>query len=198
MCKGISTFLPANLRSTIHAIPVFLIQYHQISIIHFNYTQYPEKMIPNIHNHEEGTDSNDEWGHHAEVPEQNDNDSNSKINNNNPSASDLRQMANAHFANSDFDSALPLYTAALEAFESEKELENTEKRGTVAGGRTADASTHAAVGSEEEIGVEDLDFINTKVIYLCNRAACLYRMEMYEESRVDALEAVNISNGKCF
>lgn len=144
-------------------------------------------MIPTTSNHEQ-EDPNDEWGHHAEVPEENDDDPNNNTTDKNTplTASDLRQMANAHFANADFESALPLYTSALEAFESEMEM----KKG--------DAAGDGAMGNEGGTVVEDLDFINTKVIYMCNRAACLYRMEMYEESRIDALEAVNISNGKNF
>ena len=33
------------------------------------------------------------------------------------------------------------------------------------------------------------------VIHLCNRAACLYKMEMFEEARDDAEEAVKMSDG---
>lgn len=34
------------------------------------------------------------------------------------------------------------------------------------------------------------------VLNLCNRSACLYKMEHYEEAHTDALQAVEISNGK--
>lgn len=34
------------------------------------------------------------------------------------------------------------------------------------------------------------------VIHLCNRSACQYKMEMYEEARDDAKEAVELSDGK--
>ena len=46
----------------------------------------------------------------------------------------------------------------------------------------------------EAARVEKLDD-STLVTYLCNRAACLYRMEDYESSRDDAQEAVKLSQG---
>ena len=110
----------------------------------------------------------DEWGHHAEVPEE----ETGYIPQNGQSADDLRQTANAYFANKDFDSALQMYTAALETFELEQ-------------------------GQKEALGKKnESEYVDLKVIYLCNRATCLYQMEMYEESRADALEAFNVSNGE--
>lgn len=120
-------------------------------------------------NHDEGEE---DWGHHAEVPEDENDFHSISENGPSPSADDLRQTANAHFANRDFDSALPFYTAALETFELEEEQK------------------------EERRDKSDSEYVDLKVIYLCNRATCLFRMEMYEESRADALEAVNVSNGK--
>jgi len=120
-------------------------------------------------------EENDEWGHHAEVQEED--EMNTKPT---ASANELREMANGHYSNSDFDSALSLYTAALEAFEFENQSINI----------------HVEKGKHNENNVDVNDYINLKVIYLCNRATCLFRMEMYEESRSDALEAVNVSNGK--
>ena len=46
----------------------------------------------------------------------------------------------------------------------------------------------------EAARVEKLDDA-TLVTYLCNRAACLFRMEDYESSRDDAQEAVKLSQG---
>ncbi len=137
-------------------------------------------------------EESDDWGHHAEVPEDenattsflpidennNENDASSTTC---TTADDLRKMANGYYANKDFDSALPLYTAALETFEMEQQQKNEER-----GERKR----------EEEETALFLEYVDLKVIYLCNRATCLYRMEMYEESRADALEAVNVSSGK--
>ena len=137
-------------------------------------------MIPNQGTSQQEREEEEEeaWGHHAEVPEH-DNDTSTPTDGNTASSSlELRQMANAHFANSDFDSALACYTAALEAFETEKEEHDNTHDNTIDNGN-------------------EYYNVDTKVIFLCNRATCLYRMEMFEESRVDALEAVKISNGKC-
>jgi tetratricopeptide (TPR) repeat protein len=112
----------------------------------------------------------DAWGHHAEVPD---------------TASDLRQMANDYYAQSDFDTALPLYTAALEAFEAENEGMHGDDNENQNGDATINENQN-----------KQNDYIDSKVIYLCNRATCLYRMGMYEESRTDAFEAVKISNGE--
>ena len=40
------------------------------------------------------------------------------------------------------------------------------------------------------------EFQNLHVIYLCNRAACLFRMELWDEAKRDALQALEVSNGK--
>jgi tetratricopeptide (TPR) repeat protein len=122
---------------------------------------------------------NDEWGHHAEVPEEQSNyefiettGEEEKSPSGTMSSSQFREMANCHYAHADFDTALPLYTAALEAFEIEKLNEDVNEQD------------------------DDEKYIDLKVIHLCNRATCLFRMEMYEESRADALEAVKVSNGE--
>ena len=76
---------------------------------------------------------------------------------------ELRQAANARFAASALDEALPLYSLAI-----------TTSR------QRNDPPT-------------DL------IVHLCNRSACLYRMEMYAEACEDATEAVmlceNENNG---
>ena len=130
-----------------------------------------------LNNNQNNNEGDDEWGHHAEVPEDEnalDSLTNNENENGNPSqpptADDLRQMANSAFANKDFDTALHMYTAALETFQLE--LENGDGNGMFE------------------------NSVDLKVIYLCNRATCLYRMEMFEESRADALQAVNVSNGE--
>jgi tetratricopeptide (TPR) repeat protein len=131
-------------------------------------------MIPILQQNTGGEDNNgdplDEWGHHAEVPEVDDYEEGDG----NSSANDLRELANTHYANNDFETALTLYTAALEAFEHERVTDNE---------------------NEDSSSCND-QYIDLKVIYLCNRATCLFKLEMYEESRTDAVEAVNISNGE--
>ena len=62
---------------------------------------------------------------------------------------DLRQMANHSFSEGDYDSALSLYTAAVEKADAVKDKE-------------------------------------ALIVNLCNRAACLTKMERYEEAQSDA------------
>lgn len=132
----------------------------------------------------ESSNDNDEWGHHAEVPEEQNNneliEAATATGEESPSgrtmsSNQFREMANGHYAHLDFDTALPLYTAALEAFENENLNYDVNKQGRD----------------------DDEKYIDMKVIHLCNRSTCLFRMEMYEESRADALEAVKVSNGEC-
>ena len=73
---------------------------------------------------------------------------------------ELRQAANARFAASALDEALPLYSLAI-----------TTSR------QRNDPPT-------------DL------IVHLCNRSACLYRMEMYAEACEDATEAVMLCEGE--
>ena len=109
------------------------------------------------------TGEEDEWGHHEEVNEEGDHPH---------SPQELRQLANAHFQNHDFDSALPLYTMALEALVQEQMIRGYTNN-------------------------EDLmESRNLHVIFLCNRAACLFRMELWDEAKTDALQAVQVSEGK--
>jgi tetratricopeptide (TPR) repeat protein len=108
----------------------------------------------------------DEWGHHEEVseePEEGDQPH---------SPQDFRQLANAHFQNHDFDSALPLYTMALETLVQEQ----------------------SDRGFTDENDLMESRILH--IIFLCNRAACLFRMELYEEAKNDALQAVHVSEGK--
>ncbi len=122
-------------------------------------------MLPSHSNNNDGDDHDDEWGHHEEVP---DDDANM----NTHSAQQLRQMANAAFAGRDFDSALPLYSMAIEALM--KDIEEGDDK--------SNKSNHELM-----------------IIFLCNRSTCLFRMELYDDAKNDAAEALRLSgniNGK--
>ena len=103
----------------------------------------------------------DDWGHHTPVSENDDNGG--------YSSHELRQMANSYFAQKDYDSALPLYSMALDTL---------------------------YVETEGEISGQGYQAVDTMVTFLCNRSACLFRMEAYEDAKADALQAVQISKGK--
>jgi tetratricopeptide (TPR) repeat protein len=69
------------------------------------------------------------------------------------SIDELRRAGNSYFSQGDYDSALSLYSSAIEQSSS-----LTDK--------------------------------NNLILNLCNRSACFFKMERYEEARNDALEAV--------
>ena len=75
------------------------------------------------------------------------------------SLDDLRQMGNHHFSNGNYDTALSLYTAAVEKADEQ--------------------------GNREAL-----------VLNLCNRSACWFKMERYEEAQDDSSQAVDVSQGK--
>ena len=85
-----------------------------------------------------------------------------------PDPMELRLAANSRFAANALDEALPLYSLAVDIARKE-----------------ADNNNNGESTSSDEL-----------VIHLCNRSACLYRMEMYEEAKDDASEAVKLSSGK--
>mgnify|MGYP001987461973 CR=1 FL=1 len=70
-----------------------------------------------------------------------------------PSADSLRRMANGFFQAGDFDTALPLYSAAI------------------------DEAKRVSSRSEAESSDRNEDL----VVHVCNRSACLFRMERFEE-----------------
>ncbi|GFH52917.1 hypothetical protein CTEN210_09393 [Chaetoceros tenuissimus] len=118
-------------------------------------------MIPSFnpeHHKEE-----DEWGHHASVPEAAPEDH---------SVQDLRQMANAAFANQDLDSAVPLYSMAIEKLLEEQTEKNKDAK------------------SINDYDPKDIELM---IILLTNRSVCLYKMESFEEAKVDAEQAWNVS-----
>lgn len=85
-----------------------------------------------------------------------------------PSPDTLRRLANTHFANGDYDTALPLYSLAIDGARAE----------LAAGGLV-----------EDDCGESPL------VVHLCNRSACLFRMERYDEAEIDAGDALELSHG---
>ena len=113
--------------------------------------------------------ADNEWGHHEEINEE---PEVSHTTTTTQSPQELRQLANAHFQNQDYDSALPLYTLALE-------------------GLVRDQSHQDSL----TLQMNWQEFKNLHVIFLCNRAACLFRMELWEEAKMDALQALQVSEG---
>mmetsp|Transcript_10157 Transcript_10157/g.22446 ORF Transcript_10157/g.22446 Transcript_10157/m.22446 type:complete len:944 (+) Transcript_10157:2-2833(+) len=97
-----------------------------------------------------------------------------------PNLNELRQAANSRFAAGALDEALPMYSLAVDV--ARKEYEAAQS-----------SSNHN--GTANDNGTTDPEL----VIHLCNRSACFYRMEMYEEARDDAAEAAALgSNSKAF
>jgi tetratricopeptide (TPR) repeat protein len=76
---------------------------------------------------------------------------------NDPSLDDLRQMGNHHFAKGEYDSAVQLYTMAIDKASNDQDA---------------------------------------RILNLCNRSACLFKMERYEDSHADALQAFQTSEGE--
>lgn len=90
----------------------------------------------------------------------------------NDNPEDLRQMGNHQFAQGNFEVASALYTRALELIGQEYCVEAAEP-----------ASGNKA---------EDMPPPPTSLLLnLCNRSACYYQMEMYEEAKKDAEMAWN-------
>jgi len=89
---------------------------------------------------------------------------------------ELRRQANHSFSSHDFDSALSLYTQAIERL--------SEERQNVDNG-----------GSSIESGQEDIDSIarDFMTILLCNRSLCLSKMQCFQESKIDAMQAWDLS-----
>ncbi len=92
-----------------------------------------------------------------------------------PDPNELRLAANARFAANAFDEALAIYGMAVEVARKRWEDQRMRKESNGADGD---------VGDVVDLGV-----------HLCNRSACLFRMEMYIEAKQDAEEALALSNG---
>mmetsp|Transcript_5435 Transcript_5435/g.11803 ORF Transcript_5435/g.11803 Transcript_5435/m.11803 type:complete len:939 (+) Transcript_5435:101-2917(+) len=91
-----------------------------------------------------------------------------------PNPNELRLAANQRFAANALDEALPLYSLAVDVARKGRDPRQ-----------------------QEQSDAQDADLI----VHLCNRSACLYKMEMYDEAYSDAAEAVGLSgeqNSKAF
>jgi hypothetical protein len=82
-----------------------------------------------------------------------------------PDPNELRLAANGRFAANALDEALPLYSLAVDVARILVERQKEQ---------------------QSDVSAQELDL----VIHLCNRSACFYKMEMYEEACGDAAEAV--------
>lgn len=101
-----------------------------------------------------------------------------------PSSDTLRRLANTHFANGDYDTALPLYSLAIDGARAE----------LAASAAVADFAEEDGGGSGR---AQDPSEESPLVVHLCNRSACLFRMERYDEAEIDARDALELSHGTC-
>jgi tetratricopeptide (TPR) repeat protein len=90
------------------------------------------------------------------------------------SPEEIRRMANHHFSIAEVDTALSLYSMAIEKLASAIEQQGGESKAS----------------QSEEI---DQDLVDQLVVHLCNRSACHFKMEDYEEACADADRAVQLS-----
>ena len=106
---------------------------------------------------------------------------------------ELRLAANARFAANALDEALPLYSLAVEVV----------RHRIIAAAGTANEKMNEGDAEEDSSGNDDdddnnnssVDYPSELIIQLCNRSACLYKMEMYDEAKDDAVEAVELTGG---
>ena len=94
---------------------------------------------------------------------------------------DLRLAANGRFANNAFDEALSLYSLAVEIARTRIEQAQEDQ---------SCSNTNAATNDNNVPTTDDPP--PDLVIHLCNRSACLHKMEMYDEACADAAEAVRL------
>lgn len=85
-----------------------------------------------------------------------------------PDPNELRLAANGRFAANALDEALPLYSLAVEV--ARKRMDHQQEQ------------------HPPDLNAQEPDL----VIHLCNRSACFYKMDMYEEACGDAAEAVSL------
>lgn len=94
---------------------------------------------------------------------------------------DLRLAANGRFANNAFDEALSLYSLAVEIARTRLDEHAQEER-----------DTNSATNNNHVPTTDDQPRASDLVIHLCNRSACLHKIEMYDEACADAAEAVRL------
>lgn len=92
---------------------------------------------------------------------------------------DLRLAANGHFANNSFDEALSLYSLAVEIARTRLDEHAQEEQ-------EQSDNNDCVPTTDDHPRAPDL------VIHLCNRSACLHKMEMYDDACADAAEAVRL------
>jgi serine/threonine protein kinase len=101
---------------------------------------------------------------------------------------ELRLAANARFAANALDEALPLYSLAVDVVRC--------RIAATAADETAAVTAAAAAADNNNSNNNDdgncKDYTAELIIQLCNRSACYYKMEMYNEAKIDALEAVEL------
>lgn len=102
-------------------------------------------------------------------------------------ADGLRRMANRHFVEQNYDSALSLYSLAVGKASIQSSVTNS-------GGRTGIVFVGEADSSISQ-NVNLTDDAPSVVIHLCNRSACLFKMGRFDESAKDAATAFQLSDG---
>jgi len=97
---------------------------------------------------------------------------------------ELRLAANARFAANALDEALPMYSLAVEVV-----------RHCIVAASGADNNADSADSGVDDSGNDevDYDYPSELIIQLCNRSACLYKMELFHEAKEDAAEAVELT-----
>jgi len=116
----------------------------------------------------------------ADTPQQPSSEELSNLNHN-----ELRLAANARFAANALDEALPLYSLAVEVVRHRIAIENHE-----------DTAAENNENDDANDSDDSVDYPAELIIQLCNRSACLYKMEMYTEAKDDAAEAVELTDGQ--
>jgi len=106
----------------------------------------------------------------------------------------VRKLANAHFAQGDYGTALPLYSLAIDGCRGLAARQGVDDTGDNSAMMKAEEEEEEEEGEngEGEEGEEE-ETPSPLVVHLCNRSACLYRMERYDEALVDAAEAVQLA-----
>ncbi|KAL7450076.1 hypothetical protein ACHAWC_003456, partial [Mediolabrus comicus] len=97
---------------------------------------------------------------------------------------ELRLAANARFAANALDEALPLYSLAVDVVRC--------RIAATASSATAADNNNNNSNNDDDDANYCKDYTAELIIQLCNRSACYYKMEMYNEAKIDALEAVEL------
>ena len=143
-------------------------------------------MIPKF---DQADEEEDEWGHHSHPPEDGEAEQ---------SPQELRQMANTAFQSHDLDSALPLYSMAIDKLlieinayngygdDNDNDNDNIMEENQ---NKAAKDDSQAQAQTQEER-------TELMIILLCNRSVCLHKMDLYDDAKNDAAEAWRFSQNK--